>query len=57
MKRFAVIMLGAESRLESRLERLKSIMKNPQSELNMATLLVSEHDGPSGGVYLTQVLA
>ncbi|XP_037541461.1 rho-associated protein kinase 2, partial [Nematolebias whitei] len=34
-------MLGAESRLESRLERLKSIMKNPQSELNMATLLDS----------------
>lgn len=49
-------MLGAESRLESRLERLKSIMKNPQSELNMATLLVSEHGGPpTGEVYLTQV--
>ncbi|XP_013871141.1 rho-associated protein kinase 2 [Austrofundulus limnaeus] len=34
-------MPGAESRLESRLEKLKSMMKNPMSELNMATLLDS----------------
>uniref|UniRef100_A0A3Q3B065 non-specific serine/threonine protein kinase n=2 Tax=Kryptolebias marmoratus TaxID=37003 RepID=A0A3Q3B065_KRYMA len=34
-------MLGAESRLESRLERLESMMRDPQSALNLATLLDS----------------
>nr|XP_054603976.1 rho-associated protein kinase 2 isoform X1 [Nothobranchius furzeri] len=34
-------MLGAESRLESRLETLESTMKNPQSPLNLEALLDS----------------
>ncbi|XP_068198967.1 rho-associated protein kinase 2-like isoform X2 [Antennarius striatus] len=34
-------MLGAESRLESRLRSLESLMKNPQSALNLETLLDS----------------
>lgn len=34
-------MLGAESRLESRLGKLESLMRNPQSALNLETLLVS----------------
>lgn len=34
-------MLGAESRLESRLNKLESLMRNPQSALNLETLLVS----------------
>ncbi|KAM6915752.1 LOW QUALITY PROTEIN: rho-associated protein kinase 2-like [Xenentodon cancila] len=34
-------MLGAEGRLESRLEKLESLMKNPQSALNFETLLDS----------------
>lgn len=42
--KYFVIMPGAESRLESRLEKLKSMMNNPMSELNMATLLVSARD-------------
>ena len=37
----AVIMLGAESRLESRLEKLESLMRSPHSALNLETLLVS----------------
>uniref|UniRef100_A0A3Q0RXS9 Rho-associated protein kinase 2 n=1 Tax=Amphilophus citrinellus TaxID=61819 RepID=A0A3Q0RXS9_AMPCI len=35
------IMLGAESRLESRLTKLESLIRNPQSALNLATLLDS----------------
>lgn len=35
-------MLGAESRLESRLNTLELLMRNPESVLNLATLLVSE---------------
>ncbi|TNN49279.1 Rho-associated protein kinase 2 [Liparis tanakae] len=34
-------MLGAESRLESRLNKLESLMRNPQSALNLETLLDS----------------
>uniref|UniRef100_A0A7N5ZYA2 non-specific serine/threonine protein kinase n=1 Tax=Anabas testudineus TaxID=64144 RepID=A0A7N5ZYA2_ANATE len=34
-------MLGAESRLESRLQQLESLMRNPQSTLNLETLLDS----------------
>ncbi|KAM9778568.1 rho-associated protein kinase 2-like isoform X1 [Syngnathus typhle] len=34
-------MLGAESRLESRLNRLEVLMKNPESVLNLGTLLDS----------------
>nr|XP_046229147.1 rho-associated protein kinase 2-like isoform X2 [Scatophagus argus] len=34
-------MLGAESRLESRLKKLESLMRNPQSALNLETLLDS----------------
>ncbi|XP_053192423.1 rho-associated protein kinase 2-like isoform X2 [Scomber japonicus] len=34
-------MLGAESRVESRLKKLESLMRNPQSALNLATLLDS----------------
>ncbi|KAG7239686.1 hypothetical protein INR49_028622 [Caranx melampygus] len=34
-------MLGAESRLESRLKKLESLMKSPQSALNLGTLLDS----------------
>ncbi|XP_068432989.1 rho-associated protein kinase 2-like isoform X2 [Clinocottus analis] len=34
-------MLGAESRLESRLNTLESLMRNPQSALNLETLLDS----------------
>lgn len=34
-------MLGAESRLESRLKKLESLLKTPQSALNFETLLVS----------------
>ncbi|XP_063351777.1 rho-associated protein kinase 2-like isoform X3 [Pelmatolapia mariae] len=34
-------MLGAESRLESRLKKLESLIRNPQSALNLATLLDS----------------
>ncbi|XP_041832603.1 rho-associated protein kinase 2-like [Melanotaenia boesemani] len=34
-------MLGAESRLESRLKKLESLMRNPQSALNFETLLDS----------------
>ncbi|XP_030576916.1 rho-associated protein kinase 2-like isoform X2 [Archocentrus centrarchus] len=34
-------MLGAESRLESRLTKLESLIRNPQSALNLATLLDS----------------
>ncbi|XP_044025873.1 rho-associated protein kinase 2-like isoform X4 [Siniperca chuatsi] len=34
-------MLGAESRLESRLTKLESLMRNPQSALNLETLLDS----------------
>ncbi|XP_069014195.1 rho-associated protein kinase 2-like isoform X2 [Embiotoca jacksoni] len=34
-------MLGAESRLESRLKKLESLMGNPQSALNLETLLDS----------------
>ncbi|XP_056283845.1 rho-associated protein kinase 2-like isoform X3 [Pseudoliparis swirei] len=34
-------MLGAESRLESRLNKLESLMRNPQSGLNLETLLDS----------------
>ncbi|KAM4713160.1 rho-associated protein kinase 2-like isoform 2-T4 [Anableps anableps] len=34
-------MLGAESRVESRLKKLESMMRNPQSALNLATLLDS----------------
>lgn len=36
-------MLGAEGRLESRLVKLESLMRNPQSALNLETLLVSLH--------------
>ncbi|XP_061890972.1 rho-associated protein kinase 2-like isoform X1 [Entelurus aequoreus] len=34
-------MLGAESRLESRLEKLEALMRNPESVLNLETLLDS----------------
>ncbi|XP_038134615.1 rho-associated protein kinase 2-like isoform X1 [Cyprinodon tularosa] len=34
-------MLGAESRVESRLKKLESMMRNPQSALNLSTLLDS----------------
>ncbi|XP_034018247.1 rho-associated protein kinase 2-like isoform X2 [Thalassophryne amazonica] len=34
-------MLGAESRVESRLKKLESLMRNPQSALNLETLLDS----------------
>uniref|UniRef100_A0A7N8WMP0 Rho-associated protein kinase 2 n=1 Tax=Mastacembelus armatus TaxID=205130 RepID=A0A7N8WMP0_9TELE len=34
-------MLGAESRLESRLKKLESLMKNPESALNLESLLDS----------------
>ncbi|GLD49469.1 rho-associated protein kinase 2-like isoform X1 [Lates japonicus] len=34
-------MLGAESRLESRLKKLESLMRSPQSALNLGTLLDS----------------
>ncbi|XP_029281101.1 rho-associated protein kinase 2-like isoform X2 [Cottoperca gobio] len=34
-------MLGAESRLESRLKKLETLMRNPQSALNLETLLDS----------------
>ncbi|KAK2890078.1 rho-associated protein kinase 2-like isoform X2 [Channa argus] len=34
-------MLGAESRLESRLQKLESLVRNPQSALNLETLLDS----------------
>ncbi|XP_028252576.1 rho-associated protein kinase 2-like isoform X3 [Parambassis ranga] len=34
-------MLGAESRLESRLKNLESLMRNPQSIINLATLMDS----------------
>ncbi|XP_054474136.1 rho-associated protein kinase 2-like isoform X1 [Anoplopoma fimbria] len=34
-------MLGAESRLESRLNKLESLMRNPESALNLETLLDS----------------
>ena len=37
----AGIMLGAESRLESRLKKLESLMRSPHSALNLETLLVS----------------
>ncbi|XP_042358929.1 rho-associated protein kinase 2-like isoform X2 [Plectropomus leopardus] len=36
-------MLGAESRLESRLKKLESLMRNPESALNLGTLLDSMH--------------
>lgn len=34
-------MAGAESRQESRLAKLEALMRNPQSPLNLETLLVS----------------
>lgn len=52
---FIVIMLGAESRLESRLAKLESLIRNPQSALNLATLLVSLHSprGANTGMVVT----
>lgn len=41
-----VTMLGAEGRLESRLKRLETLMRNPLSALNFETLLVSLESDP-----------
>ncbi|XP_078130182.1 rho-associated protein kinase 2-like isoform X3 [Sander vitreus] len=46
-------MLGAESRLETRLKKLESLIRNPESALNLETLLAeSAHIGVGGSCCL-----
>lgn len=46
-------MLGAESRVESRLNKLESLMRSPQSAVNLETLLVSVNLLEESLYYLT----